>query len=424
MKKIVQTQLSIMMFLQFFIWGAWFVTMGRYLIRLGFDGTDLGTAYSTTGWAALISPFLVGMAADRFFSTEKVLAVMHFLGAILMFWVSTVTDSALFFWILLGYTLCYMPTLALTNSISFAQMTNPEKEFPPIRVLGTIGWIASGLLVGFMPKYFTGLDTIEDTAIPMRIAAGASLVMAIYCLFLPHTPAKSKGRKVSVGDVLCFKALGLLKDRSFAVFMLCSLLICIPLAFYYQSANIFLGEIGVRNPAAKMTMGQMSEILFMLILPFFLVRLGVKKMLLVGMAAWTLRYTLFAFGNTESATMTSFLYIGILLHGICYDFFFVTGQIYVNKKAPDDIRATAQGFLALVTLGAGMIIGNVINGVITKHYSIVSIVEDGGAMVESTQHQWQNIWLIPAVMAFAVLAAFAILFKNNAEQRETIETAK
>ena len=424
MKKSVQIQLSGMMFLQFFIWGAWFVTMWRYLSKLGFEGTQIGAAYSTTGWAAIISPFLVGMVADRFFSTEKVLAVMHFLGAILMFWVSTVTDSALFFWVLLGYTLCYMPTLALTNSISFEQMTNPEKEFPPIRVLGTIGWIIAGLLVGFMPKSVSGLVTIEDTNMPMRIAAGASLVMAIYCLFLPHTPPKSRGQKITVGDILGFKALSLLKDPSFAVFTICSLLICIPLAFYYQSANGFLGEIGIQNPAAKMTMGQMSEIFFMLVMPFFFIRLGIKKMLLIGMAAWILRYVLFAFGNTESTAMISFLYLGILLHGICYDFFFVTGQIYVDKKAPNDIRASAQGFLALVTLGLGMIIGNLINGIITKHYSFISTVEDGGIMKEVTHHQWKNIWLIPAVMAFAIFVLFAILFKNNIGQEKTIETSK
>jgi len=421
MKKTIQVQLSIMMFLQFFVWGAWFVTMWRYLSKLGFEGTQIGTAYSTTGWAAIISPFFVGMVADRFFSTEKVLACLHFFGAILMFWVSTITDSTLFFWILLAYTLCYMPTLALTNSISFEQMTNPEKEFPPIRVLGTIGWIIAGLLVGFMPKSVSGLDTIEDTNIPMQIAAGSSLVMAIYCLFLPHTPAKSKGQKISIGDILGFKALSLLKSRSFAVFTVCSLLICIPLAFYYQSANGFLGEIGVQNPAAKMTLGQMSEIFFMLVMPFFFVRFGVKKMLLVGMAAWVLRYMLFAFGNTESVTMISFLYIGILLHGICYDFFFVTGQIYVDKKAPDNIRASAQGFFAFITLGLGMIIGNLINGIITKHYSVLNILEDGGTAIESATHQWKNIWLIPAAMAFVIFIAFEVLFKDNTEQEKQQE---
>ena len=409
MKRKIQIQLSAMMFLEFFIWGAWFVTLWRYLNRLDFDGAQIGAAYSTTGWAAVISPFFVGMIADRFFSAEKVLALLHLLGAVLMAWASTVTDPFLFFWILLAYTICYMPTLALTNSIAFSQMNNPETEFPPIRVLGTIGWIVAGLLIGFMPKSIFGLDTIEDTNIPLRIAAGASLLMAIYCVFLPHTPPKATGQKIKVADILGLKAIGLLKDRSFAVFILCSLLICIPLSFYYQSANGFLGEIGLKNPAAKMTLGQASEFFFMLVMPFILARLGIKKLMLLGMGAWGLRYLFFAFGNTQSNLMTSFLYLGILLHGVCYDFFFVTGQIYVDKKAPADIRAGAQGFLAFVTFGVGMIIGNLINGVVTRHYT-TSAVENG---LEVVSHNWTMIWLIPAIMAVAVMGLFALAFSER-----------
>ena len=419
MKKTVQIQLSAMMFLQFFVWGAWFVTMWRYLNHLNFDGTQIGAAYSTTGWAAVISPFFVGMIADRFFSAQKVLAFLHLVGAGLMAWVSTITDPLLFFWVLLAYTVCYMPTLSLSNSISFAQMTNPETEFPPIRVLGTIGWIAAGLLVGFMPKSVFGLDTIEDTNIPMRIAAASSLLLAIYCMFLPNTPPKSTGQKVTASDILGLKALGLLKDRSFAIFILCSLLICIPLSFYYQSANGFLGEIGLKNAAAKMTLGQVSEFFFMLTMPFFLARLGIKKLMLVAMAAWILRYVFFAFGNTQSTLTTSLLYLGILLHGICYDFFFVTGQIYVDKKAPADIRAGAQGFIAFVTLGLGMIIGNLINGVVTRRYTVTSMT-DG---LETTTHNWQAIWLIPAVMAVAVVGLFALTFADRTAAKNEIKEA-
>lgn len=413
MKTTTRTQLSIMMFLQFFIWGAWFVTMWRYLNRLNFDGAQIGAAYSTTGWAAVISPFFVGMIADRFFSAQKVLAFLHLLGAVLMGWVSTITDPLLFFWVLLAYTVCYMPTLALSNTISFSQMTDPETEFPPIRVLGTIGWIAAGLLVGFMPKGVFGLETIEDTNIPMRIAAVSSLVMAAYCMFLPNTPPRATGQKVTASDILGLKALGLLKDRSFAVFILCSLLICIPLSFYYQSANGFLGEIGLKNAAAKMTLGQVSEFFFMLTMPFFLNRLGIKKLMLVAMAAWVLRYLFFAYGDTQSMLASSFLYLGILLHGICYDFFFVTGQIYVDKKAPADIRAGAQGFIAFVTLGLGMIIGNLINGVVTRHYTAVSVVNG----VETTTHDWKAIWLIPVAMAVAVMILFALAFNDRASQK-------
>lgn len=387
-----------MMFLEFFIWGAWFVTMWKYLAEIKFDQIT-GWAYATTGIAAIISPLFVGMIADRFFPTEKVLAVLHIAGAVLIYWASTITESTLFFWVLLGYTLCYMPTLALTNSISLGQMTDPEKEFPPIRVLGTIGWIVAGLIVGFMPESVSGLATIENTGIPMKIAAGASLIMGFYCFTLPHTPPAAAGQKVTVSDVLCLKALKLMKDPIFAIFIICSLLICIPLAFYYQSANGFLGEVGMKNAAGKMTLGQMSEIFFMLVMPFFFTRLGIKKMLLIGMIAWVGRYLLFAFGDGGSGV--AMLYIGILLHGICYDFFFVTGQIYVDKKAPKEIQASAQGFLTLVTLGLGMIIGNLINGKITTHYA----TEDG--------HNWKMIWLIPCVMAAVVVVVFALLFKEN-----------
>lgn len=389
------------MFLEFFIWGAWFVTMWKYLAAMKLDSM-IGLAYSTTGIAALISPLFVGMIADRFFSTEKVLATLHFAGAILMYWASTVTDSMIFFGVLLTYTICYMPTLALVNSMSLGQMTCPEKEFPAIRVLGTIGWIVAGLIVGFMPESVSGLETIENTAIPMKIAAGASLVMAVYCLFLPHTPPASAGQKIALSDVLCFKALKLLKDPAFAIFVVCSFLICIPLAFYYQSANGFLGEVGIKNGAAKMTLGQISEIFFMLIMPIFFVRLGIKKMLLIGIFAWVLRYLLFAFGDSGSKAMM--LYAGILLHGVCYDFFFVTGQIYIDKKAPKEIQASAQGFLSLVTLGLGMVIGNLINGYITRHYVI------NGSPVS---HNWMMIWLIPCAMAVVVIVVFALLFKEN-----------
>ncbi len=409
MKKTIQMQLSMMMFLEFFIWGTWFVTLWRYLNRLNFDGIQIGAAYSTTGWAAVISPFFVGMIADRFFSAQKVLAFLHLMGAILMGWASTITDPFLFFWVLLAYTVCYMPTLVLSNSIAFAQMNNPEVEFPSIRVLGTIGWIVAGLIIGFMPKSIFGLDTIEDTCIPMRIAAGVSGLMAIYCLFLPRTPPKLTGQKVRIADILGLKALGLLKNPSFAVFTLCSLLICIPLSFYYQSANGFLGEIGLKNPAAKMTLGQASEFFFMLVMSFLLSRIGMKKLMLLGMAGWMLRYVLFAYGNVESAWGTSFLYLGILLHGVCYDFFFVTGQIYVNKKASDDIRAGAQGFLAFVTFGVGMIVGNLMNGIVTRRYTASTLA--GG--LETVTHDWTTIWLIPAVMAAGVLGLFALTFTDR-----------
>ncbi|MBN2310708.1 MAG: MFS transporter, partial [Candidatus Hydrogenedentes bacterium] len=324
----IRIELSIMMFLQFFIWGAWCVTMSTYLGEdgLNFGGFWKGQAYSTTAYAAILSPFFVGMVADKFFSAEKVLGIMHLLGAVLMFYVSKLDQPVVFFFVLLAYALCYMPTLALTNAIAFNQMKDPEKEFAPIRVLGTLGWIVAGLIITFVldKAVFKDLQ-VEASPIPMKMAALASLVLGVYSFFLPNTPPKSRGQKVTMADVLGLDALRLLKDRSFAVFVGASLLVCIPLAFYYQLANGFLNATSMEGVAAKMTLGQASEVFFMLVMPFFFARLGVKKMLLVGMLAWVARYLLFAFGNADS--LVFMFYGGILLHGVCYDFFFVTGQI-------------------------------------------------------------------------------------------------
>jgi len=390
-----QLKLSAMMFVQYFIWGAWSVTMGTYLgTTLRFDGTEIGLAYGTTAVAAMISPFFVGMIADRFFSTEKILAALHIVGGVLLYAVSTRHQFGTFYPVLLGYTLCYMPTLALTNSLSFHHMDNPAREFPRVRVLGTIGWIVAGLIVGRLG--------LEATAVPFRLAAAASILMGLYCLVLPHTPPKAAGAPVTVRAILGLDALKLLKDRSFAVFVIGSFLLCIPLQFYYAFTNLFLNEIGMAEPASKMTLGQMSEIGFMLIMPWMLLRLGVKRMLLIGMAAWTARYVLFAYGN--AGALAWMLYLGILLHGICYDFFFVTGQIYVDQRAHVKIRAEAQGFIAFVTLGVGMFIGAWASGRIVEANVIVG---PGGVVA----HAWPSVWMVPAAGAAAVLVLFALFFK-------------
>src|SRR6266852_503685 len=390
METNVRLKLSTMMFLQYFVWGAWSVTMGTWLERtLHFSGEQIGLAYGTTAVAAMISPFFLGMVADRFFATERLLAILHVIGGFVLFYASTQTSFVPLYLVLLGYTLCYMPTLALTNSLSFRQMEDPGREFPGVRVLGTIGWIAAGLLVGTLG--------LEATAMPMRLAAAGSVLLGMFCLLLPHTPPQKSGHRVTWGEVLGLDALKLIRDSSFAIFVLGSFLICIPLQFYYTFTNPFLNELNVTNAAGKMTLGQMSEIFFMLVMPWFFRRLGVKYMLLAGMAAWTARYAFFAYGN--NADLVWMLYAGILLHGICYDFFFVTGQIYVDTKAPPDLRAAAQGFIAFVTLGVGMFIGSWASGRVVDAFRV------------GTGHDWHSIWLVPAAGAAVVLVLFAVFFR-------------
>lgn len=392
----VRVKLSIMMFLQYFTWGAFFVTLGTYLGGLGFSGQRIGLAYGTSALGAIIAPFFVGMIADRFFATQHILTVLHLLGAALLYAVSQVTEFSAFYPLMLLYFICYMPTLALTNSLSFSVMSSPEKQFPGVRVLGTIGWIAAGLFVGWMQW--------EKVNTALQVAAISSAVLGIYCLSLPHTPPPNRGKRISVSDILGLEALSLLKQWPFLVFVIGSFLICIPLQFYYGFTNVFLNGIGVENAAGKMTIGQMSEILFMLVMPVFFVRLGVKWMLLVGMLCWAVRYVLFAYGNATDGMWM--LYIGIALHGICYDFFFVTGYIYVDKKAPEAIRASAQGFITLVTLGIGGFIGTWLAGLTADHFTVDGKVD------------WQQFWLVPAAAAAVVMVLFAFTFFDKVDDEK------
>src|SRR2546423_1563266 len=403
MTPTIRAKLSTLMFLQYFVWGAWYVTMGTWLgSTLHFSGEQIGLAAGTTAVAAIISPFFVGMVADRFIATEKILALLHIAGGVVLLFASLQTMFAPFYAVLLVYALCYMPTLALSNSLSFRQMDDPGREFPPIRVLGTIGWIVAGLFIGTLG--------LEATARPLQLAAAGSVVRGLSALALPHPPPMPKsGERVTFASVLGLDALKLLGERSFAVFVLGSFLVCIPLQFYYAFANLFLNELNVTNAAGKMTLGQMSEIFFMLVMPWFFRRLGVKYMLLAGMAAWTARYALFAYGN--NAEMVWMLYAGILLHGICYDFFFVTGQIYVDRKAPADLRAAAQGFIAFVTLGVGMLIGSWASGRVVDAFRV------------GAGHDWHRIWLVPAAGAPGAPAVFAPSFHSAEGQPDAAAAA-
>ncbi|HMU46020.1 MAG TPA: nucleoside permease [Chitinophagaceae bacterium] len=398
MNSTTRFQLSLMMFLEFFIWGGWFVTLGTFLgANLQADGAKIGQVFSTQSWGAIIAPFIIGLIADRFFNAEKILGVLHILGAGLMYMMYSSDTVSAFYPYALGYMILYMPTLALVNSVSFNQMKNPEKEFSIIRVFGTLGWIVAGLLISYAFHW----DAQENVAKGMLkntflLSGIAALVLGLLSFTLPKTPpSKTAGEKVSLNQILGLDALKLLKDKNFLVFFVASILICIPLAFYYQNANPFLAAIGMENPTGKMTIGQASEVLFLLALPVFFSKFGFKKTILVGMLAWAVRYVLFAYGNAGS--LSFMLLLGIALHGICYDFFFVSGQIYTNAKAGEKYKSAAQGLITLATYGVGMLIGFKVAGWITDKYT----------------GDYKMIWLIPAAIAAAVFLLFTVSFKNE-----------
>ncbi len=398
----IKIRLCLMMFLQFFIWGGWFVTMGSYLAsNLHASGAETGLAYATQSWGAMLAPFIVGLIADRYVNAERLLGMIHLAGSVLLYALFSSREFTGFYPLLLGYMILYMPTLALVNAIAFRQMSDPARYFSAIRVWGTVGWIVAGLVISFLFAWdsSTGMTQglLKNTFLMCSIA---SFALGWYSFTLPNTPplAGSAAHQRLAG-LLGLDALALLKQRNFVVFFVASILICIPLAFYYQDANQFLTEIHVANATGKQTIGQMSEVLFMLSIPVFLTRFGMKVTLLLGMAAWVLRYALFAFGNAHP--LGFLLILGIALHGVCYDFFFVSGQIYTDSKAGAQAKSAAQGLITLATYGLGMLIGFWTAGRIDDWYAMDGV------------HDWHAIWLYPCGFAAVVCVLFAAAFRNE-----------
>jgi len=399
-------RLSVMMFLNYVIWGSWYVTLGAYLtINLKFTGTQAGAVFGTTAVACIISPFFVGLIADRFFASERVLAALHLLGAVLLFFVTKATTFGPVYGLMFIYCLCYFPTIALTNSLTLQHLKDPGRDFPLIRVFGTLGWIAIGVTIGRLG--------VETSTVPFMLAAGASLAMSVFSLTLPHTPPPSKGQPVTLRRILGLDALVMLKRPSFAVFAIASILACIPLTFYFSFTNAYLNELHVSNAAGKMALGQASEVIMMLLMPLILRRVTVRGILIMGLLAWSVRYLLLAYGNPFGGVWM--FYVAILLHGICYDFFFMTGQLYTDQEAPANLRSAAQGLITFLTYGAGMLIGSLTAGGAVDYFTHTA----GGVVVRN----WQSFWISSAMSAFFILVLIAVFFRNKSKIVSTPSSA-
>lgn len=393
MSFVLLVRLWVMVFLHYFVWGAWYVTMGTYITKtLKFEGWQAGLAYGSTAVGAMVSPIIVGVVADRFFATQRLLAFLHLVGAALLYCVSYAHSFSTFYPLLLAYTMTYMAGHGLTSSLTLCHSRHPAKEFPLVMLMASVGWIASGLTVSHLK--------LEDNVGMFQLSAGAALLMGLYSMTLPHTPPKGANSPATLGTLLGMDALKLMRNQSFATFILCSFFICIPLSFYFSWVNVFMNELHITNAAAKLTLGQVSDVVFLLLLPAILARIGAKGILMLGIGAWAVRFGLFAiFPQNPSALWM--LYTGILLHGMCYDFIFVMGRMYVDQRAGEEIRSSAQGLHAIVTLGAGMFVGSWLSGLVVQHYKTGEV------------YNWQAIWLIPAAMGAVLLALFGVLFHES-----------
>ena len=401
MSPFLFVRLWMMVFLHYFVWGSWYVTMGTYLTKsLAFPGEQVGLAYGSTAIGAMVSPFIAGIVADRFFATQRLLGCLHLVGAGLLYYLTTLTTFPPFYTVLIADTITYMAGHGLTSSLTLHHSTNPGREFPIVMSGGSVGWICAGQALSWFD--------FENSIGMFQLAAGAALLMGLYSFTLPHTPPRGANAEFSARAVLGIDALKLMKQRSFAVFLICSFLVCIPLSFYFSWMNAFMNELGIKNAAAKMTIGQVSDVIFLMLLPALLPRLGVKGILVVGMIAWAVRFGLLsAFSDNRDAHWM--LYVAIAVHGMCYDFIFVMGRMYVDGKASEDIRGSAQGLHALVTLGAGMFVGSWLAGIVGGHYT----ASDTGL------HDWQMIWIVPGAMAAVLIFVFAVLFNDRTPQPTT-----
>jgi len=394
----LKARLSFMMFLNYVIWGAWYVTIDTYLRNtLHFSGTEAGTVFGTTALASMISPFFVGLIADRFFATERVLAALHLLGALFLYLVTRATSFGAVYGLMLLYCLCFFPTIALTNTLALRQIKDASREFPIIRMFATIGWIAIGQTIGLM--------RIETSSTQFLLAVGASVAMCLYSLTLPHTPPAGKGQPITWRSLLGIDALVMMKQRAYLVFVIASVLACIPLTFYFSFTNAYLNDLGVVNAAGKMTLGQVSEVGVMLLMPFIFRRITVKGVLILGLFCWSLRYGLLAYGDAGPGIWM--FYIAILLHGFCFDFFFMTGQLYTDQEAPAHLRGTAQGFLTFLTYGVGMFTGSVLSGGALDFFTSSS----GGV----SKTNWPSFWTSCGAGAFVILLVVAVFFRSHAK---------
>ena len=394
----IRLRLSFMMFLNYVIWGAWYVTIVTYLTAtLKFSGEQAAAVFGTSALACMISPFFVGLFADRFFASERVLAVLHLIGAVLLYLVTQVTSFGSVYGIVFAYCLCFYPTISLTNSLTLRQTTDQGRDYPLIRVFATLGWIAISVTIGYLK--------VEASKTQFLIAAGASVAMSLFSLTLPHTPPPNKGQKITVRRILGLDALVMLKDPTFLVFVIASILACIPLTFYFSFTNAYLNDVHVTKSAGKMALGQVSEVGVMLLMPLIFRRVSVKMILVAGLVAWTLRYALLAYGNPDS--LVWMFYAAILLHGVCYDFFFMTGQLYTDMQAPPNLRGAAQGLIIFLTYGVGMLIGSHLSGFALDYFSTTA----GGVVTRD----WHGFWVSSSLGAFVILLMIALLFRSNAK---------